>query len=806
MRLIFLVFLCTWIATTVHAQAVVLSGRITDSETNEALTGATVVDSVSKKGATTSPQGAFSLQLPPGTHTLIVKFVGYEPQTRTVRLDQNTTLDFPLRKKTNTLGEVQVNAERPDHNVTSTQVSVEKMSIAQMERIPIIMGETDVMKTIQLLPGINSVAEGRAGFIVRGGGLDQNLILMDDMPLYYATHMQGLFSVFNSAAVEGMTIYKGGIPARYGGRGSSVLAVDMKESNFSQYRASVSVGLITSKFSLEAPLIKDKLSVLVAGRGTRWGLGYAYDQLAGGPTVDPYGKTTVATTTNAPFFQPYERWYDFNAKIVYKINDRNTLLLAGYYGKDYALTVGGLTNWGNEAASFRWNKLYSNRFMSNTTLVYSRYRTNAVSNAYDFRSSISTKSLRQEFSYFPNENHNIRFGFQTEYQDFQLGALQDLTQSDGGKFMPPMHGLETAFYAENDQKISAKLSAHYGLRYSLYHQLGPGNAFTFDPVSNEVTSRVLYPGNTDVISSYQNLEPRLNLTYLLTPQSSVKASYNRNAQYLRLMTLGQQILWYDVWMPTTNNVPPILTDQVAVGYFRNSAENQFAFSAEVYYKLLHNISDFEDGLHNYLVNNLEAYVAWGKGRAYGMEVSIKKNKGNLTGRISYNYGRNRQQIDGINQSRWYANNFDITNNLTSMVSYQLRKDLTLSANFLYSTGRPITLPESYYYIAGVAFPYWEGRNLYRMPDYHRLDLGIQYEPAYLRIQLKKANRTIRPSLDVSLYNVYNRRNIYTINFANNASSASGKGGTTSAISTTQFTASGLSQYGFIPSFQVTLKY
>ena len=792
---------CLLTISVAHAQTIVLSGRITDSETNEALAGATVVDSLIKKGATTSPQGSYSLQLPPGAHTLVVKFVGYEPQTRTIRLEKNTTLDFALRKKTSTLSEVQVNAERPDHNVTSTQVSVEKMSIAQMERIPIIMGETDVLKTIQLLPGINSVAEGRAGFIVRGGGLDQNLILMDDMPLYYTTHMQGLFSVFNSAAVEGMTIYKGGIPARYGGRGSSVLAVDMKESNLSQYRVSVSVGLITSKFSLEAPLIKDKLSVLVAGRGTRWGLGYAYDQLRSEPAADPYSKTPVATT-DAAFFQPYERWRDFNAKIVYKLNARNTLYLSGYYGKDYALTVGGLTNWGNEAASLRWNMLLSNRFMSNTSLVYSRYRTNAVSGAYDFRSSISTRSLRQEFSFFPNENHNIRFGFQTEYQDFQLGALQDLTQSDGGKFMPPMHGLETAFYVENDHKISPTLSAHYGLRYSMYHQLGSGNAFTFDPVSNEVTGRVPHPGSTDVISSYQNLEPRLNLTYLLTPQSSVKASYNRNAQYLRLMTLGQQILWYDIWMPTTNNVPPILTDQVAVGYFRNSADNQFELSAEVYYKLLHNISDFEDGLHNYLVNNLEAYVAWGKGRAYGVEVSLKKNKGNLTGRISYNYGRNRQQIDGINQSRWYANNFDITNNLTTMVSYQLRKDLTFSANFLYATGRPVTLPESYYYIGGVAFPYWEGRNLYRLPDYHRLDLGLQYEPAYLRIQLKKAKRTIRPSFDVSLYNVYNRRNIYTINFANNGAGSAGKGET----ATTEFSASGLSQYGFIPSFQVTLKF
>lgn len=672
------------------------------------------------------------------------------------------------------------------------------------------MGETDIFKTIQLLPGITNIAEGRSGFIVRGSGIDQNLILMDGMPLYYSSHMQGLFSVFNGDAVDGLTVYKGGIPARFGGRGASVLDVRMKESDFEQYHAKLSGGLITSKFSVEAPVIKDKLSVFLAGRSTKQSVGNLYDKMSGGyvavsPTNGGKTGTVIAkpgtTTGQFTFFDPYESWYDLNGKVIYKLNDNNSLFLSGYYGQDYAITDGGFTDWGNRASLLRWNHVFNPKFISNTSLIYSRYYTHSSSGIYEFNSGITTSGFKQEFSYFPNEKNEYRFGFQTEYQDFNHGALVDQTQSDGGKFMPPMQGLESAFYVENDRKINSWLSALLGLRYSLYHRLGPGNSFTYDETTNQPISSIPFTGNTDVMAFYHNLEPRLAVTFLLSEKNSIKASYNRNAQYLRLMTLGSDITWYDIWMPSTENVRPMLTDQFALGYFHNFKDNEIKFSAETYYKILDGAVDFEDGLHNYLINNLEAYVATGQGRAYGLEVSVEKPNGKFNGRISYNLGKSEYQIDVINKGRWYPNRYDATHSLSVVASYEVFKNLTLSSTFLYTTGRPVTLPESYYYISGVAFPYWEGRNKYRLPDYHRLDFGIKYEPDFMTIHLKKHNRDIKSSFELAFYNVYNRRNVHTINYTNNAG---GKSTTTNA--STVYQPYGISTFGFMPSFQFHLKF
>ena len=338
--------------------------------------------------------------------------------------------------------------------------------------------------------------------------------------------------------------------------------------------------------------------------------------------------------------------------------------------------------------------------------------------------------------------------------------------------MPPMHSLESAFYVENDQKINSWLSAYYGLRYSLFHRLGPGDSFVYDEESNEPLSSENFPGRTDVMAFYHNLEPRLVLTFLLNERSSFKMSYNRNAQYLRLMTLGAEIQWYDIWMPCTENIVPMLTDQFALGYFRNFMDNEIKFSAETYYKQMDGAADFEDGLHNYLVDNLEAYVATGKGRSYGLEVSLEKPGGRFNGRLSYNLGRSEYQIDVINKGRWYPFIFDKTHSLSLITSYELFKNITLSSTFFYSTGRPVTLPEAYYYISNTPFPFWEGRNKYRLPDYHRLDFGIKYEPDFLSINLKKSNKEIRPSIELSFYNVYNRRNVHTIDYS---MSGTGKG-------------------------------
>lgn len=790
-----------------EAQTFTISGKITDSNTREGLIGATIIDTLTKKGTNCDERGQFRMQLTKGFHILKVNHLGFQEEIKSINLDKDIVLNIKLYQLEKVLQEVEVNAQKADNNVSSTEIGVEKLSISQIEKIPIIMGETDILKTIQLLPGINSVAEGRAGFIVRGGGLDQNLLLMDEMPIYYASHMRGLYSVYNSAAVSGLTVYKGGVPARYGGRASSVLDVRMVNSNMKQYKGEVSLGLITSKFALEAPIIKNKLSVFLAGRATQAGFGYLYDQSKNNEISTTTAKTAVKSTSTNTFFAPSEWWYDINSKIVFQINAKNLLTFSGYSGRDNAFTEGGDTRWGNTAAHLKWHHQINDKWTSNTSLIYSKYQTHAVSGPYDFVSSINTYSFKQEVSFVPSLSNNWRFGFQSEYQDFNHGSLLDKTQSDGGKFMPPMQGQESALYVENEKDISNKISVLFGLRLSMYNRLGVGNSNVFSPETNQSIENQYYSKYTDIIKTYINPEPRISATYKLSDKHSIKTSYNRNAQYLRLMTLGSDITWYDVWMPSTENIKPMLTDQFAVGYFRNFLDNKIELSTEAYYKTQNGVSDFEDGLHNYLVNNLEAFVAQGKGRAYGMEVSVEKPKGNFTGRISYNLGKSEMQIDVINKGRWYNNMFDITHSLSVLASYKFSKfkalkDLTISTNFVYYTGRPVTLPESYYYLGGVAFPYWEGRNLYRLPNFHRLDFGMKYEPTYLAIKTKKSNRTLQPSIDISLYNVYNRRNVYTIDFVNNSG-----GKTASAtIPTNVFTPYGRSTYGFIPSFQFNLKF
>ena len=776
-----------------------ISGKITDSKTGMALAGANIFEVKSERGTASDAEGQYLLSLTKGAYKLKISYIGYNTMQREIVLNENIVLDFALIPDPISMSRVDVSGIAPDHNVKSTEISVERLSIRQVEQIPVVMGETDIMKTIQLLPGITSIAEGRSGYIVRGSGIDQNLILMDGMPIYYSSHMQGLYSVFNSDAVKGLTVYKGGVPARFGGRGASVLDVQMRDGNIENFQGGLSAGLITSKFSLETPIIKDKFSFFLSGRSTRLSGGSLYDEIndgtqtggrlnsdkgGGGKNDDGKGSSN---SNDFRFFAPNESWFDINGKAIYHINEKQNLNLSFYVGRDSAMTV-GLTEWGNRAALLRWENRFANKWLSNTSFIYSKYYTANISGIYRFHSGVSTQSVKQEFSFFPNQNNEVRFGITSEYQDFNHGSLEDATQNDGGKFMPGMQGLESALYIENDQKINDRISLYYGLRNSFYHQLGPGDRFTYDEVSNEPIEAEFFPGKTDIMSSYNSLEPRLAMTYLLSEQNSFKLSYNRNAQYLRLMSLGAEIEWYDIWMPTTKNIKPMLTDQFAMGYFHNFNNNEVKVSAEAYYKILNGAADFEDGLHNYLVDNLEAYVATGQGLAYGFETSIEKPTGKFTGRLSYNYGKSDYKIDVINQGRWYPYRFDKTHSLTMLSNLQLTSNLSVSGTFLYSTGRPVTLPEGYYHVSGIPFPYWEGRNKYRLPDYHRLDFGVKYSPNIL----KRWTRGYKTTIDVSLYNVYDRRNIHTINFNQGQNRL--------------FEQIGQSTYGFMPSININVEF
>ena len=586
LRILFFGLIYLISANTNAQTSFLLSGIVKDATTGEVLPGVSVFEENTIIGIATNEKGFYSLKLKKGEHQLTFSFIGYEKSVKTINIEKAIKLNVVLNPSAIQLENVVLSAKKTDENITSTEVSIETLNIEQIKKIPIVMGETDIFKTIQMLPGINSVAEGRAGFIVRGGGLDQNLILMDEMPLYYASHQRGLYSVFNAAAVSEMTVYKGGVPARFGGRSSAVLDVRMTNGDFEKSSGEISLGLITSKFSIEAPLVKDKLSVFVAGRSTRWGFGYWSDQVDGNSDSNIKGGTSAGkggTAGGLTFFQPEERWYDYNAKLIWKMNDKNRLTFSGYYGKDFAYTAAGLTNWGNEAGHLKWVHTFNKNLFSTSSLIVSRYNTFGDGGRYQFYSGIGTYSVKQKFTYYAPNNATWRFGLHSEYQDFNHGSLVDVTQGDAGKFMPPMQGLESALFSEYEKTFNKKIAIHLGMRLSMYNRLGPGHTTVFDEESNEEIGRTEYSGATDVMTTYINPEPRASATYIFNQKNSIKASYNRNAQYLRLMTLGSDITWYDIWMPSTENVAPMVTDQVAMGYFRNFFNNKIELSTEVYY-------------------------------------------------------------------------------------------------------------------------------------------------------------------------------------------------------------------------------
>ncbi len=811
-----------------------LSGVITDRETGDRLVNVTVRKEGTSIETASDKNGSYTIKLEKGKHKIIYSLKNYETFKKDVTLKKKMNLDIKLKSTIKTLSKMVIVEEKKNENITSTEMSVEKFEIEEIETVPVIMGEKDIMKTIQLTPGITTITEGEIGFVVRGSGIDENMVLMDGMPLYYSSHQQGLYSVFNSDAVDNLTIYKGGTPASYGGRTSSVLDVRMKGDQVDEFHTKLSLGLITSKFSLEAPIIKDKLSIFGAGRFTKLSVGYIHDRIKnddkgggkdyynkdGAKVAGNIGSTGETNTTNSTgdgkvsgksgssddfyFFNPSENWFDLNGKIVYNINDKNSLNLSGFLGRDSAITAGGLTEWGNRAAALKWDHEYTPRLLSSTALTYSKYYTSAAGGIYKFYSGIKTFSFKHEFALFPNKKNEIRFGLSSEYQKYNHGALED-TEENFGKFMPPMQALENALYVGNDQKLSDKLSIYYGLRYSLYFRMGPGNSYDYDEESNEAYDSIPFYARNNIMHTYHNPEPRLSLTYILNEKNSMKFFYNRSAQYVRLMSLGMQLQWYDIWMPCTKNIEPLTVNQVAMGYFGNFADDQFQFSAETYYKWYKNAAAFEDGLHNYLVSNLEAFVATGEGRSYGLELMLKKPSGRLNGWLSYNLGRSEKQVDCINKGRWFASMFDKTHDITAVLCFKLLENLSLSATFLYSTGNAITLPEAFYRIEGIPFPYWEGRNKYRLPSYHRLDFGVKYDLGILKNLLNKYNRNLKISLELSGYNVYNRRNIVSMGYSE---IGSGKGGNNNESTSERsvFEPYGLSIYGFMPSFLLNIEF
>lgn len=755
--ILFFVFLAQ--TACCFSQTFTLSGYLRDAASGEELLYASVSIPETDKGATTNEYGFYSLSLPKGNYRIRCSYVGYEAKDFEVTLDKNIRLDAELGAGT-VLQEVQVTATREDENVRSTQMSTATIAIKDAKLLPVLFGEQDILKTIQLLPGVSPNSEGNAGFFVRGGDADQNLVLLDEAPVYNASHLLGFFSVFNSDALKDVKLYKGGIPAQYGGRIASVLDIRMKNGNSKSTEISGGIGLIASRLTVETPLGDENGSVILSGRRT-----YA-DLLLKAASAD-FDETTLY-------------FYDFNAKVNYAFCEKDRLYLSGYFGRDvFNLGRIGL-DWGNTTATLRWNHIFNDKLFSNTSLIYSDFDygfgVDNAGTAINLASGIFNYNLKQDFNWYANPNNSLQFGGNAIVHLFKPGKFtsddSDDTTTDMASEVAQQQALETGFYVDNDQKINSSLSVYYGARFSTFSNIGACEVKTYNAL-DEVTATTAY-GKGDFYHTYFGFEPRASATLLLDPKSSLKASYNRLYQYLHLLSNSTSGTPTDLWTPSTPLIKPEIGDQWAIGYFRNFKNNNYEFSVEAYYKDLYNQVDYEDGAETFLNPDLEAELVFGQGRAYGMEFFLKKNKGNLTGWIAYTLSKSERQFDAVNGGRWFSARQDRTHDISVVATYKLSPKLTLSGAWVYYTGDAVTFPTGKYEVDGEIITLFSGRNGDRMPDYHRLDLGLTWALT--------ENAHWSSDLNFSVYNAYNRKNAFSITFEENESDAT----KTEAIKTSLF--------------------
>lgn len=730
-----------------------ISGTLKDAKNGETLIGATVVINETKNGVASNVYGFYSLSAPEGQYTITFSLLGYQSKNISIDLKQDTKLDVDLSENQTELNEVVISSEADDANVKNVEMSVQKLDIKTINKIPALLGEVDVIRSIQLLPGVSTVGEGASGFNVRGGSVDQNLILLDEAPVYNSSHLFGFFSVFNPDAVKDVKLVKGGIPAQYGGRLSSLLDVRMKDGNNKNFQVNGGIGLIFSRLSIEGPIIKNKASFIVAGRRSY------FDQL-----FFPFAKNETIKSAVAYF-------YDLTVKVNYTAGDKDRIYLSSYLGRD-KFGVGGKNgfgfNWGNTTGTARWNHVYSNKVFSNLSLIYSNYDYSLGAgddqDGFKWNSKIINYSIKPEFSWYANSKNTIIFGGTSTYYDFDPGKLTFYSKGEkreiGDKHK---YTLENALYLGNEQSINGRLSLQYGIRFSNFNYLGEGTAYNFKDTtgnfSRDTISSKYYKKN-EIIQQYNNLEPRFSAKFEVTEFSSVKASYNRMAQYIHLISNTTASTPLDVWTPSTNNIKPQLADQVALGYFHNFGKNMYESSVEVYYKNLQNQIDYVDGANLLLNKLLEGDLLNGKGRAYGAEFYIRKTKGKLNGWISYTLARTERMVKYINNDEWYPTRFDKTHNLNVIANYSLLEQLSVSANFVLSTGTPATFPTQRGQWQGYVYPInIDGaRNNVRIPPYHRLDLSVTYDFR------KKFKDRYESSIVLSVYNVYAHHNPFGIYF------------------------------------------
>lgn len=760
-----LIFLFSFLQTICAQEKYTLSGVITDIDSNETLIGVNILFPEIANGASTNTYGFYSITLPEGTYQLRYSYLGYKDITQTITLDQNIRRNIAMGLETESLDEVIIEEDIERLKIRRPQMSVNTLTAETIKRIPVILGEADVVKAILLLPGVTSAGEGASGFNVRGGAVDQNLILLDEATIFNSSHLFGFFSVFNPDAIKDLKLYKGGIPARYGGRVSSVLDIYQREGNSKKTKATGGIGAVASRLLLEGPIIKDKAAFLIAGRAS-----YAHIFL---PLLD---------NDNRAYF------FDLNTKLNYKINDNNSLFLSGYFGRDLFSISDSFENlYGNALGNLRWNHIFSDKLFSNTSLIYSDYFYGLDLDfvGFEWNSGIANINLKYDLTYYLNDKMKVYTGINNLYYSFNPGRIEPSSTDSGivAEQLTKKFANEFAAYVDIEHKLTDNLTLAYGLRYSNFARLGQdeiniyenNRAVVFDPFlliyqSADPIGVDTSKSRSDKIASFNNLEPRLSAAYVLNNNTSFKGSYTRLAQYLHLLSNTSSPTPLDVWAPSGPFVQPQILDQYALGFFKNFSfrESDYSLESEVFYKDIDGRIDYIDGAQLIANDAIEEVILQGQARAYGLEFLLRKNTGRLKGFLAYTLSKSEQRTPGrnenetgINFGEWYNTPFDKTHDISINASYDLNKKWSFGGNLVYQTGQPTNFPVGQFEFQGIVIPTFGPRNTQRLPDFHRLDLSATLTPR------KNKNRKWQAEWIFSLYNVYNRMNAASINFRQN---------------------------------------
>ena len=789
-KLITTIFVSLFTLTFFAQEKHTISGTVYDKKGNETLIGATIYFPDLSVGTTTNEYGFYSITISKGTHNISVSYLGFSDESKIIELNNKTSLDFYLSERSQALDEVVIQTDIEKINIKSTQMSVNKLTSKTIKQIPVVLGESDIIKSIILLPGVTSAGEGASGFNVRGGAADQNLILLDEAIVFNSSHVFGFFSVFNPDVIKDVKLFKGGIPSKYGGRLSSVLDIYQKEGNNKDFKLTGGIGLISSRILAEGPLKKEKSSFLIGGRSS-----YAHLFL---PLID---------NDNKAYF------YDLNTKVNFRLNKKNNIFLSAYFGKDvFGINNSFINKYGNAVTNIRWNHLYSDKLFSNLSLIYSDYFYGLILDfvGFEWDSGITNVNFKYDFNHYLKDNLKLSYGVNNIYTKFNAGEI--FPNRDDSGIIPfkltEKFANEFALYLEADHNISEKFSLKYGLRFSNFTRLGQDELNIYENdnplIYNQqlqkyepatATGSIGYKKN-DILKSFNNFEPRLSLSYLLNSESSIKASFNKMAQYLHLLSNTSSPTPLDIWVPSGPFIKPQLLDQYAAGYFRRIKDGDFSLETEFFYKDVKNRIDYINGANLVANNEIETVILNGKSRAYGLEFLFRKNEGKLKGWLAYTLSKSEQLTSGrnisepgINNGEWYNTPYDKTHDLSVNAVYELSSKWKFNTNFLLQTGQPTNYPVGQYEFQGLNVPIYNDnqRNANRLPTYHRLDLSATLTP------VKNNNRDLQAEWVFGIYNIYNRKNAASIAFSRNTETSANE-----AIKTSIF--------GIVPSITYNFKF